>query len=144
MLGAGKTNFDPKKFVSIHNLQSLFNPSSSKSVNAKTILWIMKYWERNCFWHSVLLYYDFLLLARHAKSCESGKLVPGNFWSKIRISLKIQALKGVLSGYKSVTGISHNNPKMRSPFSVFMNFHPKVSDSCSGLIIRLEWSQCCN
>ena len=33
---------------------------------------------------------------------------------------------------------------MLPPFSIFMNFHPKLSDSCSGLIIRLERSQCCN
>ena len=53
-------------------------------------------------------------------------------------------LKGVLSSHKSVTGILPNNPTMLPPFSVFMNFHPKLSDSCSGLIIRLERSQCCN
>ena len=53
-------------------------------------------------------------------------------------------LKGVLSGHKSVTGTLLNNPTMRPPFSAFMNFHPKLSDSWSGLIIKLERSQCCN
>ena len=53
-------------------------------------------------------------------------------------------LKGVLSSHKSVTGILLSNPTMLPPFSVFMNFHLKLSDSCSGLIIRIERSQCCN
>ena len=53
-------------------------------------------------------------------------------------------LKGVLSSYKSATSILPNNPMMLPPFFVFMNFHPKLSGSCSGLIIRLELSQWCN
>ena len=56
----------------------------------------------------------------------------------------ISCLKGVFSSHKSVTGILPNNPTMLPPFSVFMNFHPNLSDSCSCLIIRLERSQCCN
>ena len=46
--------------------------------------------------------------------------------------------------HKSVTGILPNNPRMLPPFSAFMNFPPKLSNSCSGLIIRLKRSQCCN
>ena len=48
-----------------------------------------------------------------------------------------------LSSYQSVTGNLPNNLTMLPPFSFFMNFHPKLSDSCSGLIVRLEQSQCC-
>ena len=68
-------------------------------------------------------------------------------WHKLKmtsqryvIGVVIIVLKGVLSSHKSVTGILPNNPTMLPPFSVFINFHPKLSDSCSGLIIRLEWS----
>ena len=56
----------------------------------------------------------------------------------------LPALKGVLRSHKSVTDILPNNPTMLPQFSGFMNFHPKLSDSCSGLIIRLEKSHCCN
>ena len=48
------------------------------------------------------------------------------------------ALKGVLSSHKSVTDILPNNPTMLPPFSVFRDFHPKLSGSRSGLIIGFE------
>ena len=54
------------------------------------------------------------------------------------------SLKGVLRSHKSVTDILPDNPTMLPSFSVSLNFHPSLSDSCSGLIIRLERSQCCN
>ena len=65
------------------------------------------------------------------------------FKSKLGL-LSYYNLKGVHSSHKSVTIILPNNPLMLPPFSVFTNFHTKLSDSCSGLIIRLERSQCCN
>ena len=52
--------------------------------------------------------------------------------------------KVIHDNHKSVTGILPNNPAMLPAFSVFMNFYPNLSDSCSGLIIRLEWSECGN
>ena len=54
---------------------------------------------------------------------------------------EIQNLKGVLSSHKSVTGILPNNPTMLPPFSVFMNFHPNLSDSRSG-VTGTQWSHC--
>ena len=47
-------------------------------------------------------------------------------------------LKGVFSGHKSVTSIVPNNSAILPKFSVFMNFHPNLSDSRSGLISGLE------
>ena len=38
-------------------------------------------------------------------------------------------VKGVLSSHKNVTSILPNNPTMLPPVSVFMNFHPRLSDS---------------
>ena len=55
----------------------------------------------------------------------------------------------VLSSHISMTSILPNNTAMLPPFSVFMNFHPNLSDSHSGLIrgffsavavLRLVWS----
>ena len=58
----------------------------------------------------------------------------GTIWQYITWNY-LTFLKGILSS---------NNPTILPRFSVFMNFHPKLSVSCSGLIIRLEPSQCCN
>ena len=66
-------------------------------------------------------------------------LAGGGDWRVIRDKIIRALSKGVLSSHKSVTGILPNNPTMLPPFSIFINFHPKLSDSCSGLIIRLEW-----
>ena len=44
----------------------------------------------------------------------------------------------VLSSHISMTSILPNNTAMLPPFSVFMNFHPNLSDSRSGLISGLE------
>ena len=46
-------------------------------------------------------------------------------------------LKGILSSHKSVTVILPYNPSMLPSFSFCMNFHPILSDSCAGPLIRL-------
>ena len=68
------------------------------------------------------------------------KIFKGRFFAIWDVTI----LKGELSSYKSVTGILPNNPTRLQPFSSFINFPPKLGDSCSGVIIRLERSQCYN
>ena len=72
-------------------------------------------------------------------------MIQTTFFKAEKIRSTPNRLKGVLSSHKSVTGILPNNPTMLPPFLfVCMNFHPYLSDKCSGLMIRLERSQCFN